>query len=103
LYFLSRGWTFLGTEFQRTPRNTHAKYLMLAHAFETWNCMRVEFKTSRTNEMSRNAMRRLGLVEEGMIRKWMLLPDGSPRDAVWFCVVDDEWPAMKARLQALLR
>lgn len=97
------GWTFLGTEFQRTARNTEAKYLMLAHAFETWNCMRVEFKTSRTNEKSQNAMRRLGLVEEGMFRKWMVLPDGSPRDVVWFSVVDDEWPAMKSRLEAMLR
>lgn len=96
------GWTFLGTEFQRTARNTEAKYLMLTHAFETWNCMRVEFKTSRTNEKSQNAMRRLGLVEEGMFRKWMVLPDGSPRDVVWFSVVDDEWPAMKGRLQAML-
>lgn len=97
------GWTFLGTEFQRTVRNTEAKYLMLAHAFETWGCMRVEFKTSRTNQKSQNAMRRLGLVEEGMFRKWTLLPDGSPRDVVWFSVIDDEWPAMKARLEEMLR
>ena len=85
------------------PANTEAKYLMLAHAFETWGCMRVEFKTSRTNQKSQNAMRRLGLVEEGMFRKWTLLPDGSPRDVVWFSVIDDEWPAMKARLEEMLR
>lgn len=96
------GWTFLGVEFQRTARNTEAKLLMLTHAFETWGCMRVEFKTSRTNVRSQNAMRRLGLVEEGMFRKWTLLPDGSPRDVVWFSVIDDEWPARKARLLAML-
>src|SRR5262249_9185687 len=58
------GWTWLGSEFQRTALNTEAKYLMLRHAFETWGCMRVELKTSRTNLKSQAAMRRLGLVEE---------------------------------------
>ena len=55
------GWTWLGSEFQRTALNTEAKYLMLRHAFETWGCMRVEFKTSGTNLKSQTAMRRLGL------------------------------------------
>ena len=96
------GWTWLGLEFQRTALNTEAKLLMLTHAFEVWGCMRVELKTSRTNEKSRAALRRLGLVEEGTFRKWMFNEDGTPRDTVWFSVVDDEWPAMKARLEGML-
>lgn len=96
------GWTWLGTEFQRTALNTEAKYLMLRHAFETWGLMRVELKTGQFNEKSQAAMRRLGLVYEGTFRKWMFNEDGSIRDAVWFSVVDDEWPAMKARLEAML-
>jgi RimJ/RimL family protein N-acetyltransferase len=96
------GWTWLGSEFQRTALNTEAKYLMLRHAFETWGCMRVELKTSSTNLKSQAAMRRLGLVEEGLFRKWMFNDNGSPRDTMWFSCVDDEWPAMKARLEGML-
>ncbi len=97
------GWTWLGTAFQRSARNTEAKLLMLRHAFETWGCRRVEFKTSSTNAKSQAAMRRLGFVEEGTFRKWMVLADGSPRDTVWFSVVDDEWPARRDQMTALLQ
>ena len=96
------GWTWLGSEFQRTALNTEAKYLMLRHAFETWGCMRVELKTSSTNLKSQAAMRRLGLVQEGLFRKWMFNDNGTPRDTMWFSCVDDEWPAMKARLEGML-
>jgi RimJ/RimL family protein N-acetyltransferase len=96
------GWTWLGVEFQRTVLNTEAKYLMLRHAFETWGCMRVELKTSSTNLKSQAAMRRLGLVEEGLFRKWMFNENGTPRDTMWFSCIDDEWPAMKARLEGML-
>lgn len=96
------GWTWLGSEFQRTALNTEAKYLMLRHAFERWGCMRVELKTSGTNLKSQAAMRRLGLVEEGLFRKWMYNENGTPRDTMWFSCIDDEWPAMKARLEGML-
>lgn len=96
------GWTWLGTEFQRSALNTEAKLLMLTHAFETWKLLRVELKTSLGNEKSKAAMRRLRFVEEGTFRKWMFHADGSRRDTVWFSVIDDEWPATKAHIQALL-
>jgi RimJ/RimL family protein N-acetyltransferase len=96
------GWTWLGLEFQRTALNTEAKLLMFRHAFETWGLMRVELKTSLKNEKSKAAMRRLGLVEEGVFRKWMLNEDGSVRDNIWFSVIDDEWPATRAHIQSLL-
>lgn len=96
------GWTWLCRAHQRTRANTEAKYLMLRHAFEAWKLMRVEFKTSSTNFKSQSAMRRLGLVEEGTFRSWMFNDDGTRRDAMWFSVIEDEWPAMKARLELLL-
>ena len=54
------GWTWLGREFQRTGLNTEVKYLMLRHAFETLNCVRVELKTDALNLQSRAAIQRIG-------------------------------------------
>ena len=96
------GWTWLGLEFQRTVVNTEAKYLMLRHAFETWGCMRVELKTSGTNLKSQAAMRRIGFVEEGLFRKWMFNENGTTRDTMFFSCIDDEWPALKSRLEGML-
>jgi RimJ/RimL family protein N-acetyltransferase len=96
------GWTWLGLDHQRTVLNTETKYLMFRHAFEVEGCMRVELKTSSTNIKSQTAMRRLGLVEEGLFRKWMFNEDNTPRDTVWFSVIDDEWPEMKARLEEMM-
>lgn len=96
------GWTWVGVDFQRTAVNTEVKYLMFAHAFEDWGFRRVELKTASINEKSKNAMRRLGCVEEGTLRKHMLNEDGGSRDSVYFSVIDDEWPEMKLRLEGML-
>jgi N-acetyltransferase len=96
------GWTWVGEHYQRTGVNTEAKYLMFRQAFEEWGFRRVELKTASTNEKSKSAMRRLGLVEEGTLRKHMLNDDGGSRDTIYYSVVDDEWPAMKARLEKML-
>lgn len=96
------GWTWLSAERQRTAANTEAKYLMLTHAFETWRLRRVEFKTSTRNEKSRNALLRIGAVQEGIFRHHMTHADGSLRDTVYYSILGDEWPAVKARLRARL-
>ena len=97
------GYTWLVAGAQRTGVNREAKYLMLRHAFETWRLRRVEFKAHARNEQSRAALLRLGAVEEGTLRKHMVMPDGSARDSVYFSIVDAEWPEVKARLEAQLR
>ena len=87
---------------QRTPINTEAKYLMLRHAFETLGMLRVEFKTDSLNEKSRAALLRIGAREEGTLRNHMVMPDGRSRHSVYYSVLDSEWPAVKARLEAFL-
>jgi RimJ/RimL family protein N-acetyltransferase len=99
---LEIGNTWLAREAQRTAVNTEAKYLMLRHAFETLGAVRVQLKTDKRNEPSRRAIARLGAVEEGTLRKYQTRFDGYVRDTVMFSITDDEWRAVKARLEALI-
>jgi N-acetyltransferase len=96
------GWTWLGRAWQRTGANTEAKYLMLRHAFERWGCLRVEFKTSTLNQRSRAALRRIGAVEEGVLRRHMINEDGTVRDSVYFSILFEEWPNVKLRLERMM-
>jgi RimJ/RimL family protein N-acetyltransferase len=96
------GWTWINPTWWRTAVNTEAKYLMLQHAFEHWNCVRVELKTGTRNERSRDAIRRLGAKEEGILRRHILQPDGSWRDTVYFSILEDEWPSVKRELERRL-
>jgi RimJ/RimL family protein N-acetyltransferase len=96
------GWTWVSPHWQRTAINTEAKLLMLTHAFEVWDCMRVEFKTDANNEQSRNAIRRIGAVEEGVLRNHMITDSGRYRDSVYFSIIDSEWPVAKSRLIGMM-
>jgi len=96
------GWTWVGSPFQRTHVNSEAKYLMFRHAFEALGCVRVELKTNVLNRRSRDAMLRIGCVEEGVLRKHAVRDDGVWRDTVYYSVLDDEWPGVKSRLEAMM-
>ncbi len=96
---LEIGWTWLSPEGQRTAGNTEAKYLMLRHAFEALGAVRVQLKTDARNEKSRQAILRLGAVEEGTLRKYQTRFDGYVRDTVIFSITAEEWPAVKTRLK----
>lgn len=96
------GATWVEPSFQRTATNTEAKLLMMQHAFETWGCGRVEFKTDAQNQKSRAALERIGAREEGVLRAHMVMPDGRVRDSVYFSVLASEWPAVRAALEQRL-
>lgn len=100
---LEIGGTWYGLEFQRTPVNTECKYLLLQHAFETLGCIRVQLKTDQRNERSQKAIERLGAVREGVLRNHMILPDGRYRHSVFYSILDTEWPAVKSRLEEMLK
>jgi RimJ/RimL family protein N-acetyltransferase len=97
------GWTWIVPEWQKSFVNTEAKYLMLSHAFEVWECIRVEFKTDALNEKSRNAILRIGAKEEGILRRHMITELGRYRDSVYFSIIDSEWEAVKSNLENKLR
>jgi RimJ/RimL family protein N-acetyltransferase len=100
---LEIGHTWLALSAQRTGINTEMKYLMLRHAFETLDCVRVQFTTDVLNTRSRAAILRLGAKEEGVIRHERIMPDGRKRNSARFSIIDAEWPMVKDGLQRLLR
>lgn len=96
------GHTWLAASWQRSFVNTEAKFLMLQYAFETLKLVRVQFQTDELNERSRIAILRLGAVEEGLLRKERIMPDGRHRNTIRFSIIDTEWPDVKKQLSRRL-
>ena len=93
------GGTWIAKPWQRSAINTEAKYLMLRHAFETFGCIRVELKTDVLNTQSRNAILRIGAKEEGILRHHVITWTGRLRDSIYFSILEEEWPGVKAELE----
>lgn len=92
------GYTWLTRSAIRTAANTEAKLLMLTHAFETWQVLRVCFHTDVRNQRSRAALGRIGAQFEGILRAHRMAVDFIARDSVRYSIVASEWPAVKQRL-----
>lgn len=99
---LEIGWTWLSRRVQRTSVNTECKYLLLRHAFEPFSALRVQLRTDLRNLQSQMAIARLGAVREGVLRKNRVMWDGHQRHTVMFSILDEEWPVVKAGLEAKL-
>ncbi|MBP5105587.1 GNAT family N-acetyltransferase [Pseudomonas protegens] len=99
---LEIGSTWIASRWQRSFVNSEAKYLMLCHAFDDMNCVRVQFTTDEINHTSRAAILRLGARQEGIVRHERIMPDGRKRNSVRFSIIDDEWPSVRQRLQQRL-
>jgi len=100
---LEIGGTWLTPAKWRTAINTNCKTLLLSHAFETLSAVRVFFKTDLRNIRSQKAIERLGAVREGVLRKHLITHTGHIRDSVYYSIVDDEWPEVRARLAGMTR
>jgi N-acetyltransferase len=99
---LELGGTWYALDFQRTAVNTECKYLLLKYAFETLECIRVQFKVDARNERSIRAIERIGAVREGVLRNHFILQDGTIRDSIFYSILDREWLPIKARLESIL-
>jgi RimJ/RimL family protein N-acetyltransferase len=95
---LEIGWTWIAPSHQRTATNTEAKLLQLGYAFDELGATRVALKTDQRNERSQRAIERIGGVHEGVLRNQFRMPDGFMRSSVYYSILADEWPAVKARL-----
>lgn len=92
------GSTWYARSVQRTALNTECKLLLLTHAFDTLDCIAVEFRTSSFNFPSRRAIERLGAKSDGILRNHMRMPDGTLRDTCVYSILPGEWPAVKKNL-----
>jgi RimJ/RimL family protein N-acetyltransferase len=101
------GSTWYRQSVQRTPLNTEAKRLLLAHAFEQLNCIAVEFRTHFFNQPSRRAIERLGAKLDGVLRSHQInthpMSAGALRDTCVYSIIASEWPNVNAHLDYQLR
>lgn len=96
------GSTWYARRVQRTGLNTECKLMLLRHAFETLDCIAVEFRTSFFNQQSRRAIERLGAKLDGILRSHQRHANGTLRDTCVYSIIAPEWPAVKAHLTYLL-
>lgn len=99
---LEVGYTWYSKSAQRTAVNTEAKLLLLSYAFETLDVMAVEFRTHVQNQVSRQAICRLGANQDGILRNHQILNNGTVRDTVIYSITDKEWPEVKQGLKEKL-
>lgn len=97
------GYTWYAARVQRTRVNTTCKLLLLEHAFDVIGCSVVGWRTDLRNVRSQAAITALGAQRDGTIRRHQLGRDGEYRDTVFFSMLPDEWPAVRASLEARLR
>lgn len=100
---LEIGHTWIKKEHRGTKINPEIKLLMFGHAFESLGAIRVQQKTDLRNVQSQRAMIKMGCKQEGILRHNMVMPDGHVRDSVYFSVLAEEWPEVKAGLVARLK
>jgi RimJ/RimL family protein N-acetyltransferase len=72
--------------------------MLLAHAFETLDCVAVEFRTHFFNHQSRRAIERLGAKLDGVLRNHSLSRDGLLRDTCVYSITQSEWPTVRRHL-----
>jgi N-acetyltransferase len=96
------GSTWYRKSVQRTQLNTECKLLLLTHAFESLNCIAVEFRTHFFNQASRRAIERLGAKLDGVLRNHQLATNGTLRDTCVYSIIVGEWPTVRAHLKHLL-
>ena len=96
------GSTWYRKSVHRTAVNTECKLMLLTHAFESLNCIAVEFRTHFFNQQSRRAIERLGAKLDGVLRNHQIASNGTMRDTCVYSIIANEWPSVKAHLRWLL-
>jgi RimJ/RimL family protein N-acetyltransferase len=93
------GHTWMRASSQRSGANLEAKLALLRHAFETLDCIAVEFRTHFMNRQSRTAIEGLGARLDGILRAHQRTADGALRDTCVYSITAPEWPAVRNHLR----
>jgi RimJ/RimL family protein N-acetyltransferase len=93
------GSTWYARRVQRSGLNTECKLMLLTHAFDTLDCIAVEFRTHRLNTQSRRAIERLGAQLDGVLRAHQRMADGTLRDTAVYSITAAEWPTIRTHLR----
>ncbi len=96
------GFTWNRPSAHGTGTNAESKLLLLQHAFETLGVFRVGLTTQWVNLQSRAAIERLGAKQDGVMRAVARYRNGALRDSVEYSIIEPEWPAVRATLEARL-
>ena len=74
---------------------TRGAELVVEFAFEVVGARRVEARSAIQNERGNGALRKLGAVQEGILRK-SFLRGGKLHDQALWAIVDEDWYRAKA-------
>jgi RimJ/RimL family protein N-acetyltransferase len=85
-----------------TAVNPSCKILLLEHAFDQLGVGRVALRCDHRNVHSHHAIARLGARFEGTLRRFRPAADGTVADVDYFSVLREEWPTVRAGLEARL-
>lgn len=96
------GYTWYAKSVCRTGVNSESKFLLLQYVFEKKEAIAVEFRTHSFNEVSKDAIERLGAKQDGILRNHQIMADGSIRDTVVYSILQEEWPIVKSNLLSKL-
>ena len=91
------GWSWLAPQYQGTGINRHAKFALLSYAFDVLKFERVEVKTDVLNLRARAALKKIGMVEEGVLRSHTLMHSDRRRDTIFYSILRNEWADVKEK------
>jgi len=97
------GYTWLAAEQHGSGLNAVVKYLLLRHAFEEWQLVRVQLKTAASNLRAQRAIEKLGAQREGLLRNHRRLADGRLDHTMLYSITDSDWPHLRPLLEAHCR
>ncbi len=103
---LEIGYTWYGSAFQGTAVNKNCKYLLLQFAFEKMNMQRVGFRANNLNERSKQAMRSIGCIDEGVQRSLHANHAGERVHSAVLSILKSEWEStvkemLKAKIEKM--
>jgi len=88
-------WGFaLGSAFWSTGVFQQSAELVVEFAFETLGVHRLEARSAVKNGRGNGALRKIGAVQEGILRK-SFLRNGEYHDQALYAIVDDDWRASR--------